>query len=435
MQRKRVLIISYYWTPAGGGGVQRWVKFVKYFREFGWEPVVYTVSNGDYPILDPTLEKEIPEGVEVIRTPIWEPYDLYKTITGKKKGEKIDANFLSEGKKWSWKEKIGVFVRGNFFIPDARCFWIKPSIRFLSDYLKQHPVDAIVSTGPPHSCHLIALGVKEKFSLPWIVDYRDQWTQIDFYKELNLSWLADWRHKSLEKKVLDTCDVITPIGKTMAEDLKQISSARTEVITNGFDESDKADLNLTLDEKFTITYIGTMNNARDPKVLWSALKALKEEQHPLIADIEVKLVGKPEASVQQSVQEHGLEALVNYVGYVKHAEALRIQNQSQVLLLVINNTWNNKSILTGKIFEYLASNRPILCIGPKDGDAAEIIRNAGSGVMVDYEEVAQVKQQLKDWHDLYLAKKLVATSANISRYSRRELTGKMAALLDELTKK
>jgi hypothetical protein len=222
MQRKRVLIISYYWTPAGGGGVQRWVKFVKYFRDFGWEPVVYTVSNGDYPILDPTLENEVPEGVEVIRTPIWEPYDLYKTITGKKKGEKIDANFLSEGKKWSWKEKIGVFVRGNFFIPDARCFWVKPSVSYLSDYLKQHPIDAIVSTGPPHSCHLIALGVKEKFGLPWIVDYRDQWTQIDFYKELNLTWLADRRHKSLEKKVLDTCDVITPIGKTMAEDLESI---------------------------------------------------------------------------------------------------------------------------------------------------------------------------------------------------------------------
>ncbi len=435
MQRKRVLIISYYWTPAGGGGVQRWVKFVKYFREFGWEPVVYTVSNGDYPILDSTLEKEVPEGVEVIRTPIWEPYDLYKTITGKKKGEKIDANFLSEGKKWSWKEKIGVFVRGNFFIPDARCFWVKPSVRYLSDYLKRHPVDAVVSTGPPHSCHLIALGVKEKFGLPWIVDYRDQWTQIDFYKELNLTWLADWRHKSLEKKVLDTCDAITPIGKTMAEDLKEISNTRTEVITNGFDESDKADLNLTLDEKFTITYIGTMNNARDPKVLWKALKALKDEQHTLIGDVEVKLVGKPESSVQQSVQEHGIEELVNYVGYVKHAEALQMQNQSQVLLLVINNTWNNKSILTGKIFEYLASNRPILCIGPKDGDAAEIINNAGSGVLVDYVDVEKVKQQLKDWYSLYLQKKLVATSANISRYSRRELTGKMATLLDELTKK
>ncbi|MBL7800071.1 MAG: glycosyltransferase family 4 protein [Chitinophagales bacterium] len=435
MQRKRVLIISYYWTPAGGGGVQRWVKFVKYFREFGWEPVVYTVSNGDYPILDPTLAKEVPEGVEVIRTPIWEPYDLYKTITGKKKGEKIDANFLSEGKKWSWKEKIGVFVRGNFFIPDARCFWVKPSVRYLSDYLTQHPVDAIVSTGPPHSCHLIALGVKEEFGLPWIVDYRDQWTQIDFYKELNLTWLADRRHKSLEKKVLDTCDVITPIGKTMAEDLKQISTTRTEVITNGFDESDKADLSLTLDEKFTITYIGTMNNARDPKVLWKALKALKEENHPLINDVEVKLVGKPEASVQQSVQELGIEALVNYVGYVKHAEALRMQNQSQVLLLVINNTWNNKSILTGKIFEYLASNRPILCIGPKDGDAAEIIDNAGSGIVVGYDEVTQVKQQLIAWYNLYLQQQLVATSANISRYSRRTLTCKMASILDELTKK
>lgn len=431
---KKVLIITYYWTPAGGGGVQRWVKFTKYLRNFGWEPIIYTVSNGDYPIIDESLQNEISNDVQVIRTPIWEPYDLYKKLTGQKKGNKIDANFLSEGKKLGWKEKIGVWIRGNFFIPDARCFWVKPSIKYLTDYLQKNKVDAIVTTGPPHSCHLIGLGIKQKLNLPWIVDYRDQWTQIDFYDELNLTWIADKVHKTLEKRVLDNCDVISAIGKTMAEDLKQITENTTVVVTNGFDESDKADLQVELDNKFSITYIGTMNNARDPKVLWKALSELKTEKHPLINDVEVKLVGKPEASVKQSVEKSGVSELVNFVGYVKHAEALKIQNQAQILLLVINHTWNNKSILTGKIFEYLASNRPILCIGPKDGDAADIINKAGSGIVVEYAEVEVVKEQLKKWHKIYLQKNLSAASANISQYSRRELTKKMADILDNIVR-
>jgi glycosyltransferase involved in cell wall biosynthesis len=435
MKLKRVLIITYYWEPAGGGGVQRWVKFVKYLREFGWEPVVYTVSNGDYPILDPTLAAEIQNDIEVIKTPIWEPFDLYKRFTGKKKEQKMDANFLSEGKKWRLKDKLAVFVRGNFFIPDARRFWIKPSVQFLTTYLKGQPVDAVISTGPPHSCHLIGLGVKEKFNLPWIVDYRDQWTQIDFYKELNLTWLADKRHKYLERKVLDNCDRITPIGKTMGEDLIAISNTPYTVITNGFDESDKANLATVLDDKFTITYIGTMNNARDPKVLWRALAELKDEQHPLVQKVEVKLVGKIEESIKQSVAESKVEELVDFVGYVNHKEALQIQNRAQILLLVINKTWNNKSILTGKIFEYLASNRPVLCIGPKDGDAAEIINQAGSGLVVEYEEVAVVKEQLKNWYQSYLSNTLSTKSSNIDIYSRRSLTQKMATVLNEITTK
>lgn len=435
MKLKRVLIITYYWVPAGGGGVQRWVKFVKYLREFGWEPVVYTVSNGDYPILDQTLAAEIPNDIEVIKTPIWEPFDLYKRFTGKKKEQKMDANFLSEGKKWSLKDKLAVFVRGNFFIPDARKFWINPSVKFLSTYLKDNPVDAVISTGPPHSCHLIGLGVKEQFNLPWVVDYRDQWTQIDFYKELNLTWLADKHHKYLEKKVLDNCERITPIGKTMGSDLIAISQTPYTVITNGFDESDKANQDTALEKKFTITYIGTMNNARDPKVLWKALSELKSEQHPLIQEVEVKLVGKIEDSIKQTIVNYSVEELVNFVGYVNHREALQLQNKAQILLLVINNTWNNKSILTGKIFEYLASNRPVLCIGPKDGDAAAIINEAGSGLVVEYEEVEVVKVQLKSWYEAFLNNSLSTKSSNIDIYSRRSLTQKMATVLNEITTK
>ena len=187
----RVLIISYYWPPSGGAGVQRWLKFSKYLRDFGWEPVIYTPENPESPDVDKSLLKDIPPGIEVIKKQIWEPYDAYKRFIGQKKDEKIQAGFLSEKKRNPLFENISVWIRGNFFIPDARRFWIKPSIRFLIKYLAAHPVNAIVSTGPPHSMHLIALGLKKKLNIPWLADFRDPWTTIDFYHQLHLTRQAD----------------------------------------------------------------------------------------------------------------------------------------------------------------------------------------------------------------------------------------------------
>ena len=206
---KRVLIITYYWPPSGGAGVQRWLKFVKYLRNYGWEPIVYTAENGEMPVIDPSLEKDIPNNTTVLKTKIWEPYSFYKTFIGKKQNEKINASFLSENKKPSLTEKISVWIRGNFFIPDARKFWIKPSVKHLSNYLKSNPVDAIISSGPPHSMHLIALGIKKQFpKLKWVADFRDPWTNIDFYKELMLTSASDRKHKQLEKEVLLHADSV-----------------------------------------------------------------------------------------------------------------------------------------------------------------------------------------------------------------------------------
>ena len=235
---KKVLIITYYWPPSGGAGVQRWLKFVKYLREFGWEPVVYTPENPEAPAIDMSLEKDIPENLTVIKTKIWEPYSVYKKLVGIKPEEKIKAGFLSENKKPSLIENISVKIRGNFFIPDARKFWIKPSIKFLTKYLKDNPVDAIVSTGPPHSMHMIALGLKKKLNIPWLADFRDPWTNIDFYEELNLSASADKKHHQMEKSVLENADTVSVISRTMAVDFKRLYNRHYEVITNGFDEDD-----------------------------------------------------------------------------------------------------------------------------------------------------------------------------------------------------
>ncbi|MBK9488199.1 MAG: hypothetical protein IPO07_04910 [Haliscomenobacter sp.] len=197
---KKFLLITYYWPPAGGGGVMRWVKMTKYIRQYGWEPVVYTPENGETAAFDESLAKEVAPALQVVKTPIWEPYQLYKQFLGRKKEEKIYSGFINEGKKESLAQKVSVFIRGNFFIPDARMFWIKPSIKYLTKYLKEHPVDAIVSTGPPHSMHLIAEGVHKATGIPWVADFRDPWTNIDFYKDLRLTSWADARHKALEQR-------------------------------------------------------------------------------------------------------------------------------------------------------------------------------------------------------------------------------------------
>ena len=184
---KKVLIITYYWPPSGGAGVQRWLKFAKYLSDFGWEPIIYTVENGEYPVLDYDLLDEVPKGITVLKTPIWEPYSIYKKFTGRKKEDKINSGFLSEKKNPKLLEKLSIWIRGNLFIPDARKFWIKPSVNFLTNYLIDNPVDIVVSSGPPHSSHIIALKLKEKNKLPWLADFRDPWTNIYYYKELLLN--------------------------------------------------------------------------------------------------------------------------------------------------------------------------------------------------------------------------------------------------------
>ena len=224
--KKKVLIVTYYWPPSGGAGVQRWLKFVKYLRDFGWEPIVYTPENPEYPSEDYSLYKDIPEGVEVIKTPIWEPYNIYRNLFGKK-GQKINAGFISETKKSGWKERLSIWIRGNFLIPDPRLFWVKPSIKYLKEYLEHNPVEAIVTTGPPHSMHMIGLGLKKLHpDVPWIADFRDPWTNIDFYKELNLTYLADKRHHQLEKQVIQSADCVVVVSNDMVDEFSRLPHQR-----------------------------------------------------------------------------------------------------------------------------------------------------------------------------------------------------------------
>ncbi|MGZ3933036.1 MAG: glycosyl transferase family 1 [Bacteroidia bacterium] len=430
---KKVLILTYYWPPGGGAGVQRWLKFVKYLRDFGWEPIVYTAENGEMPVIDLSLEKDIPENITILKTKIWEPYSIYKTFIGRKKSDKINAAFLSESKKKSLSESISVWIRGNFFIPDARRFWIKPSISYLSDYLGKNHVDAIISTGPPHSMHLIAMGLKNKFpNIKWVADFRDPWTNIDFYEDLMLSAAADKKHHRLELKVLDRADLVVSIGRTMSEDLKAILNRQPEkfiTITNGYDEEDVFKGALEKDKKFSIAHIGSLVKSRNPLGLWNVLQQLVKEHDAFRDQLEIKLVGKVDIHVIESIAQHGLQSFVRKIDYLPHNEVIKEQQRSKVLLLLVNDTKNSKSILTGKFFEYLASGVPVLAIGPEDGDLAGILRATNSGLIAGFTDEKKMKEHILA---LFSGQKINFNSDEIKKYSRRELTGKLSEFLNKL---
>lgn len=424
---KKVLIISYYWPPAGGSGVQRWLKFVKYFRDFDIEPVVYTVDNANYPIIDNTLENDIPPKIEVIKKSIWEPNNLVAFFKG---NQSESAGFLNESP--SFFGKVSQFIRANYFIPDARKCWIKPSVNYLKKYLTENKIDVIITTGPPHSMHLIGLNLKKELPIKWIVDFRDPWTQIDYFHKLPLTKKAIKKHKNLEKQVLSDADLVVVVGDTMKNDFLKFNT-KCITITNGFDSDlEKGEEEILLDSKFTITHVGLMNADRSPTVLWDVLEELIRENEDFRRDFKLQLVGKIDSSVYKIIDKKKLNNYTEIIDYLPHNEVLDYQKKSQVLLLVVNRVPSARGIITGKIFEYLQAKRPILAIAPKYGDLAEIIENSESGITIDFNDFENLKDVILKYYELFKNNSLVVNSKNISQYHRKELTKKMSELITKL---
>ncbi|HNY03014.1 MAG TPA: glycosyl transferase family 1 [Bacteroidales bacterium] len=430
---KKALILTYYWPPSGGAGVQRWLKFVKYFRESGWEPVVYTPENPEYPEHDPSLLKDVPEGIEVIRTPIHEPYGAYKRLIGQKKEEKIQAGFLSVKKKNPLVENLSVWIRGNLFIPDARCLWIGPSVRFLTRYLTEHPVHAIISTGPPHSMHRIAYGLKKRIKIPWLADFRDPWTGIDFYGQLKLTRFADKKHHRQEREVLSAADRVTVVSWHWAMDLEKLWDREYDVVTNGFDPDDFRTTGIPVREPFELTHVGSLNRDRNPGLLWEVLAGLCRENAQFRQDLKLRFIGKCDHSLFADLEKYGLKDLTAEIAYMPHAEVIRESAASQVLLLLLNNTPNVLGIVPGKIFEYLATRRPVLCIGPPEGDSARILRESGAGETCGFSDREAMRTAILGLYDRYRAGKLESCDGDFDAFSRRRLTAKITAILDEMT--
>jgi len=429
---KKVLIITYYWPPTGGSGVQRWVKFAKYLPSQGWQPVIYTPENPERLAFDESLLSEIPDEATVIRRPIFEPYSLYRKFKGDKTGTQV--NPLNSQKK-TWKQKLAVWIRGNFFVPDPRITWVKPSIKFLKEYLSENPVDALITTGPPQSMHLIGLGLKQAMpSLRWIADFRDPWTKMFYFKHMGLWPLARRKHRRLEQQVLDSADAIISVSPLVQEDFRQATSTPVYLITNGFDLSDfapaaSAKPSAASSGKFRIVHTGLFASDGNPLNLWDILSRKCLENKQFADKLEIRLVGKTDPEIIEAIRTRGLGGNLKDLGYLPHDITNEEQRSADLLILPLRREPEYRKVLPGKIFEYLAARRPVLCIGQEDGAAAAVLREAGAGISCDWDKTVEAANFIDNQWERFLSGERSCIDSNIEKYNRAELTAQLCKIL------
>ena len=435
---KRVLIISYYWPPTGGSGVQRWVKFAKYLTSEGWQPVIYTPENPEQLAVDESLAAEVPAEAEVIKTRIVEPYEIYKKMLRKSghSKEAVEVNPVNAQNK-SFLQKVAMWVRGNLFRPDPRCLWIGPSVRFLKKYLSEHPVDLIVSTGPPQSMHLIGRRLAKETGLPWIADFRDPWTKIFYFKHLSMTRATEKWHKKMEKKVLDDASVVVAVSPLVQQEFQQMTQTSVELITNGFDECDFAterchEADGGPDKEFCITHTGLFAADGNPTVLWEVLAKKYAADESFRKALKIKLIGKTDDSILKALRDAGLEETVEDMGYQPHAVAVEQQRKASLLILPLRKEPEYKAVLPGKLFEYLASWRPVLGIGQPDGAMSLILNTTKTGVVFDWEDRTSIARFIDLCWKNHLEGRLIVEDADISQFTRHNLTRRMAQLFDRL---
>ena len=428
---KKVLVITYYWPPTGGSGVQRWVKFSKYLPQYGWQPVIYTPENPEMTSVDRSLEGDIPPEAIVVKRPITEFYSLYRRLMGRRDGSVKEVNPINNRER-TFKQKLMLMLRGNLFIPDPRVTWVRPSVRFLKKYLEENPVDVIVSTGPPHSMHLIAMKVAAATGIPWIADFRDPWTKMFYFKHLGLCSWAEKKHHELERRVLDGATRVVAVSPLVKEDFEKMTGTPVELITNGFDESDFSE-EIVPDGFFNITHTGLFAADGNPETLWKVLADKCAEDSSFRDALRLRLVGKTDSAITESIRQAGLGDNLVDLGYRDHRTAVREQKNASLLILPLRKEPEYRAVLPGKLFEYLASRRPILGIGQTDGAMARIIGNTGSGVVYDWDQESKIRACIDFCWDEFRQGELDDNSSDISEYTRRGLTHRYASLLDEIT--
>lgn len=422
---RNVLVIAYYWPPAGGPGVQRWLKFVKYLGEHNCAVTVYIPENPSYPLVDNSMQSEIPKNVTILKQPIKEPYRIAGWF-GKKQTKKLSAGVIPIQKQ-SFITKFLLWVRGNVFIPDARIFWVKPSVRFLQDYCKHNKMDTIITTGPPHSVHLIGARLQKLTGKRWLADFRDPWTTIGYHTQLKLTTFAQKKHKALERMVLQQANAIIVTSPATKKEFSKLTTKPIQVITNGFDTEIAKDV--VLDEYFTISHIGSLLSGRNPELFWQAISELRTENEAFNVKCKLQFIGAVSDDVLARIAAYNLQDITYSLGYIAHHDAVRYQQKSQVLLLLEIDRPETRGIIAGKLFEYMAASRPIIAIGPSQWDVAKIIAETNSGHSFTYQEKDALKALLLTCFERYQQQNLNVHSYGVEKYSRKALTKQLAKLV------
>lgn len=435
-QVKTVLIFAYYWPPASGPGVQRWLKFVKYLPENGWKAIVVTPENGSYPNTDFSLINDIPSSAKIERTKTLEPFRLFNLLTGQNKRGNASSVGMGDIKgSTSLIKKVSAYIRANYFVPDARKGWVRYALKAANQIIKKQKIDLVVTTGPPHSSHLIGLSLKKTYSLPWVADFRDPWTNIYYNKFLPRSQKTKKKDLALENLVLKNANAITVVSKGQKTEFEGRTPV-IEVIPNGYDFEDFESLSKKSDENFfRLSYIGNLKVNQNCIILWEALKEISRENALFTKHFKLSFTGNVHEEIIEVLEDLGLSNMLENLPFVEHKEAVQRMLNAQSLLFLIPESANNTQIITGKIFEYLASQTPLLSIGPVNGDAAEILRTCHRYEMIDYSNKDAIKLRLltlfNDW--LKDKKASVISSDEHIVFSRKNLTNKLTKLFEQLS--
>lgn len=433
LNNNKVLIITYYWPPSGGSGVQRWLKFVKYLPSFGWEPYIFTPENPSFDIRDESLLKDVPDEAEVIRFPIWEPYNAFMRLSsmlGSARSAKPTE--LVSVKKRSLFQRVSTWIRGNLFIPDPRRFWVRPSVAFLHEFLEENQITTIVTTGPPHSIHLIGLKLRKKNpGLRWIADFRDPWSEWGLLDSLAVGKLARRQHRRLEAAVLATADEVVTITPFYKRRFEALGHRKVNLLTNGFDEDDFNGIVYARPDRFTMRHVGIINEKVDPRPLMEAVSALAREDERFAAHARLEFIGEVHPHFRQFVNGSDvLQGITVFSGNIPHKQLVRLYGSSSVLLLILTGYKDAEGYMPGKLFEYLATGLPVLGIGPSAGDAAALLKETQSGSMFEGRDTAAIKQFLLQQFNTWISGSLPAVRRTGARtYSRRAVTGQLAELL------
>lgn len=391
---KRVLIISYHWPPSGSISVLRTLKITKYLRKNGWEPVLYIPSNATYDYLDEEGQNDIPKNLEVLKGPIIEPFDLFRLVTGRQKNEPIDNLLSVKSQNPSYVEKFAIWLRANLFIPDARFLWIRPSVKNLSQYLKRNTIQAIFTDGPPHTNTMIGFHLSKRYNIPWLADFQDPWTQVDYLQEFPLTGWAKKIHERMEAKVFRQASLITIASPRWKTDLEKIGAQNVHVINFGFDEDDFSKLSPQVDNsKFVIFHGGLLGYDRFPKDFFEVLSEIDLEclKNKVL---EIRLAGKIDYRIKSFLDDGPLKNSVRYEGFIPRRQVLQHLLNADLLLLPLNKGHNNAGRLPGKLYEYLRSFTPILMFGPENSDAADILKQSKAGFHCDYNDKEKIKTLL-----------------------------------------
>ena len=417
----RVLIVTYYWPPSGGSGVQRWLKFVKYLPSFRITPYVFTPSNPSFSLKDETLLKDVPLEAEVIHFPIWEPFGSVNKVQG---GKSRPNN--------TFKKIIG-WLRGNLIYPDPRIFWVKPSVRFLTQFLKDNEISTIITTGPPHSIHLIGLRLKKKIpQLKWLADFRDPWSEWGVLQSFNLTGWAKRIHKKMERNVLTHADRVVTITPFYVKQLEKLSGRKIELLTNGFDETDFADLKIQPTEKFVIRHVGLVNPNCDPRPFLKAAEEVVNE-NSLENKFEIAFTGQVNDDLKNFVKTNQtLSNITQFESSVTHDELVQLYGKSSALLLVLTGYKDGEGFLPGKLFEYIATGLPIIAIGPLPSDADALLRELKAGEMIASDDRDKIKKQIFSLYTGWIGREVKSTSYSANKYSRKQLTFRLVEILKSM---